>query len=176
MFLFGESYFLEKKYEQALERFRLLRERYPSTRQAQLAGLEVGTCLYELERYPEAAAVLKQTLSVYPNPAVVKTKLDKVTSKLKLLKYDEPIKENEFWLSTQRRRQGAPPASSSQTDIPQVRNSHLIQQVRSPRKCHIVLGLRPRLSVEDLRNFLYILPISLTMKPRRKPQPATTHK
>ncbi len=100
LFLLGESFLLEKQYAEALERLQLLRERYPESEQSQLAGLDVGTCLYELGRYEEAVRVLKEILSSYPNPAVVQTKLDKIHKKLEFLQSRDPSQaaKSTFWM------------------------------------------------------------------------------
>jgi len=65
-FWIGESYFREKKYEEAVVEFEEVVKKYPKENKVPDAMLKEGLTLYELEKVKEAKYILKKLIDKYP--------------------------------------------------------------------------------------------------------------
>ncbi|MFX6218501.1 outer membrane protein assembly factor BamD, partial [Acinetobacter baumannii] len=62
----GERLLKKDRYVEAVERFRVLKSRYPYSKYAALATLRIGDVHFQEESYIEAAAAYKVFRELYP--------------------------------------------------------------------------------------------------------------
>ena len=77
----AESYYIQKKYVSALERFEWLLQRFPENEKAGESLLKKGYCLHQLKRIGEATTVFNQVKARYPNTtlaALAQNRLDTI--------------------------------------------------------------------------------------------------
>lgn len=63
----GETHYVNRAFEPALEAFQLVLNRYPNSRKLPDALLKVGFCQYELQRWNEARAALQGVVEQFPD-------------------------------------------------------------------------------------------------------------
>ncbi|MEX0607770.1 MAG: tol-pal system protein YbgF [Halofilum sp. (in: g-proteobacteria)] len=68
----GESYYVTRDFEDALEAFRQTIERYPESAKVPDARLKTGYTLHELERHDEARTVLQEVMSEHSGGTVAR--------------------------------------------------------------------------------------------------------
>jgi tol-pal system protein YbgF len=80
-FWIGESYFREKKYEEAVVEFEEVVKKYPKENKVPDAMLKEGLAFYELEKVKESKYILKKLIDKYPKsePAkIAKSRLEEM--------------------------------------------------------------------------------------------------
>jgi tol-pal system protein YbgF len=80
-FWIGESYFREKKYEEAVVEFEEVVKKYPKENKVPDAMLKEGLAFYELEKVKESKYILNKLISKYPKsePAkIAKSRLEEM--------------------------------------------------------------------------------------------------
>ncbi len=68
----GESRYVTRDFEGALEAFRQTRQRYPDSSKVPDAHLKIGYTLHELQRIEEARSVLREVANEYSNDTVAR--------------------------------------------------------------------------------------------------------
>jgi len=80
-FWIGESYFREKKYEEAVVEFEEVVKKYPKENKVPDAMLKEGLAFYELKKEKEAKYILKKLIDKYPKSdqaKIAKSKLEEM--------------------------------------------------------------------------------------------------
>ncbi len=76
----GESYYVTRNYDMALDAFQALGDNYPDSTKGGDALLKIGYTHYELQQYDQARAALEQVTSRYPNTTLARLATSRLNS------------------------------------------------------------------------------------------------
>lgn len=81
-FEIGKSYYMEGNYETAIEAFKYSVRNDPNTAISDEARYYLAQCLEQLEKFSEAEVLYQSLLNSYPQPEVIKIRLEAVKKRI----------------------------------------------------------------------------------------------
>jgi len=79
----ASSYFVQGMPDEALDEYRRIISEFPDTPIALEATFQTAVCLEEKERLKEAIGILEDIEGVYPNPGVIRMRIERIGKRLK---------------------------------------------------------------------------------------------
>ena len=79
----GSSYYVEGRLDDALKTYRGVVKKFPSTPLSLEASFQIAVCLEEKENLTGALEALKEIENIYPNPKIVRNRIERIEKRLK---------------------------------------------------------------------------------------------
>lgn len=82
-FEIGNSYYIEGRPDEAIESYRKVIEKFPNTAVSLESKFQMASCLEEKEDLKGSVTLLQEIEGVYPNPRIVKMRIERIKKRLK---------------------------------------------------------------------------------------------